>query len=122
LLSCEERDLNHRLVKAGWTLHYQPTAAVIQQVLPERLTRRWFVRRGWAQGVSNARFEVLVNSLPARRKLARAVAEIRTSAGMYVRRRGTDPNELVALTRVLAHAGAAVEFLRLAVSRKRAMP
>jgi glycosyltransferase involved in cell wall biosynthesis len=115
LLSGEERDLTRRLVKEGWAIRYAPAAAVIQQVLPERLTRRWLLRRGWAQGISNARFEVLAQSLPPRHRLGHAFAEIRTSAEMFARRRADDRDELLVLTRVLAHAAAALEFARLSM-------
>jgi glycosyltransferase involved in cell wall biosynthesis len=115
LLSSEERDLTRRLVTGGWAIRYAPAAAVIQQVLPERLTRRWFLRRGWAQGISNARFEVLAQSLAPRHRLIQAVTEIRTSAGMLARRRADDRDELLVLTRALAHAAAALEFARLSV-------
>jgi glucosyl-dolichyl phosphate glucuronosyltransferase len=115
LMSCEERDLSRRLVKQGWAIRYTPAAAVIQQVLSERLTRRWLLRRGWAQGISNARFEVLAQSLRPRHRLAHALAEIRTSAEMLAHRRADDRDELLVLTRVLAHAAAAVEFARLSL-------
>lgn len=115
LLSSEERDLTRRLVNGGWTISYAPDAAVIQQVLPERLTRQWFLRRGWAQGKSNARFEILDLSLSPGGRLAHALKEFRTSVEMLVRRRIHDPDELIVLTRALAHASAAFEFTRLSL-------
>ena len=51
--------LTRRLEAGGWAIRYEPEAAVVQQVLPERLEKRWLVRRGWAQGISNARLGVL---------------------------------------------------------------
>jgi glucosyl-dolichyl phosphate glucuronosyltransferase len=121
LLSSEERDLSRRLIKAGWAIRYAPAAAVIQQVLPERLTRRWFLRRGWAQGISNARFEVLDQSLSLRHRLGHALAEFRISAKMFARRSARDRDELLVLTRVLAHASAALEFARLSLPFVRAV-
>ncbi|HKY69175.1 MAG TPA: glycosyltransferase family 2 protein, partial [Acidimicrobiales bacterium] len=51
LLSGEEPDLTRRLRAVGWQVVYVPDAAVVQQVLPERLARRWLLRRGFAQGL-----------------------------------------------------------------------
>jgi glycosyltransferase involved in cell wall biosynthesis len=121
LLSGEERDLTRRLAAAGWAILYAPAAAVVQQVLPERLSRRWLLRRGWAQGVSNARFEVVGRSPLRRRRLGQALDELRTSAEMFAQRRAGEPDELAALIRVFAHAGAAVEFMRSSLARIRAV-
>lgn len=113
LVSSEERDLTRRLMQAGWAIRYAPSAAVIHQVLPERLTRRWVLRRGWAQGISNARFEVLEKCLSRRGRLAHAVSELRTSVALYARRRADAGDELLVLARALAHARAALELARL---------
>ncbi len=112
LLSSEERDLSRRLAAAGWAIHYVPDAAVVQQVLAERLTRRWLFRRGWAQGVSNARFDIVDGSPPRRRRLEQALAELRTSTQMLARRPEDGTDELAELVLVLAHAGAAAELVR----------
>ena len=112
LLSSEERELSRRLTQAGWTLCYVPAAAVVQQVIAERLTRRWLLRRGWAQGVSNARFEAMGQLSSRRGRLGRALAELRASARMLTYRGADGKDELAAIVRVLAHAGAAVELMR----------
>lgn len=50
LLSGEEVDLLRRLREAGGEIGWEPAAAVRHLVLPERMTRRWLLRRAWAQG------------------------------------------------------------------------
>jgi glycosyltransferase involved in cell wall biosynthesis len=55
LLSSEEGDLFARVFAAGGTVTYEPAALVLHGVTSDRLTRRWVLRRGWAQGRSNAR-------------------------------------------------------------------
>lgn len=118
LLSGEERDLSRRLMQAGWRLRYEPTAAVVQQVLPDRIHPRWLLRRAWAQGVSDARFELLRAAGSRRHRLARARSEIAASAEWLGRaRRGAPgrPADLPHLTVALARAGAAGEFARTAV-------
>lgn len=52
LLSNEELYLTELALKEGWSVGYVPTAWVQHQVAPERLQRRWFLRRSWWQGVS----------------------------------------------------------------------
>ena len=117
LISGEEPDLTHRLRTAGWEVVYAPAAAVVQQVLPERLERGWLRRRGWAQGVSNARLDFLAESPGRRACAAHAVDELRDAAGRWWRRRAGvgDEEELAALCRVLAHTAAGLEYARLAV-------
>jgi glycosyltransferase involved in cell wall biosynthesis len=58
LLSSEERDLFARIAGHG-RIAYEPAALVLHRVLPDRISRRWVLRRGWAQGRSNARFRAL---------------------------------------------------------------
>ncbi len=55
LISSEERDLFDRLWERDATIAYEPAALVLHGVLAERTSRRWVLRRGWAQGRSNAR-------------------------------------------------------------------
>jgi glycosyltransferase involved in cell wall biosynthesis len=54
LVSGEEGDLFERLWAAGGAIAYEPAALVLHAVTPDRLRRRWVLRRGWAQGRSNA--------------------------------------------------------------------
>ncbi len=54
LVSGEEGDLFERLWADGGAIAYEPAALVLHAVTPDRLRRRWVLRRGWAQGRSNA--------------------------------------------------------------------
>jgi GT2 family glycosyltransferase len=112
LVSSEEPHLTRRLVAAGWAIRYVPTAAVVQQVLPERLDRRWLLRRGWAQGLSNARLGLSGDRPGRRERWRRAVAEARESARELATRRAGDRDELAAVVLAALHAGAAVELAR----------
>ena len=110
LLSGEEPAMTRRLAAAGWSVLYAPEAAVVQQVLPERLSPRWLLRRGFAQGVSNAR------------PPAEAAAELRAGRDLWARRRYGGRDELAATVVALAHAGAAVDHARAAVGRQGGRP
>ncbi len=122
LLSGEEPDLTRRLAAAGWAVRYAPEAAVVQQVLPERLGRRWLLRRGWAQGTSNARLDVLADHAGRRQRWRRAVAEARESARALGRRKDGDQDALAATVLAVVHAGAAAELARSAVGPRPASP
>jgi GT2 family glycosyltransferase len=117
LRSGEEPDLTRRLREAGWQIVYAAGAAVVHQVDAERLDRRWLLKRGWGQGVSNARLELLAGQWPSRgERLRRARAELRDARERAWRWREDrdDPEALAELVLVLAHAAAGVELLRAA--------
>ena len=44
---------------AGGNILYEPASLVVHQVTSHRLTRRWIMRRGLAQGTTNARLQAL---------------------------------------------------------------
>ncbi|NEO86519.1 MAG: glycosyltransferase [Spirulina sp. SIO3F2] len=52
LLSNEELRMTAIALKRQWQVYYLPQATVAHHVTPERLERRWFLKRGWWQGVS----------------------------------------------------------------------
>jgi glucosyl-dolichyl phosphate glucuronosyltransferase len=123
LLSGEEPDLTRRLTVAGWSVLYVPAAAVVQQVLPERLGRRWLLRRGWGQGLTNARLGLAGDRLagvrPRRReRWRRAVAEARESAACLAARKEPDRDELGSLVLAVVHAGSAAELARATFARE----
>jgi glycosyltransferase involved in cell wall biosynthesis len=122
LLSGEEPAMTRRLAAAGWSVLYAPEAAVVQQVLPERLSPRWLLRRGFAQGVSNARLAALGRQAGRREALAEAAAELRAGRDWWARRRDGGRDELAATVVALAHAGAAVDHARAAVGRQGRRP
>ncbi|MFC1835460.1 glycosyltransferase family 2 protein [Thermodesulfobacteriota bacterium] len=53
LMSNEGMDLLLRFESAGVPIHYVPDAEILHLVPPERLTRRFFIRRHYAQGMSD---------------------------------------------------------------------
>lgn len=63
LISSEEADLWRRVWDDGHSIAYDPAARVVHQVTPGRCRRRWVLRRGWAQGRTNARRRVLSQEL-----------------------------------------------------------
>ncbi len=52
LLSNEELHTTNLALRCGWQVAYLPTACVAHHVAPERVNRRWFLSRGWWQGIS----------------------------------------------------------------------
>jgi glycosyltransferase involved in cell wall biosynthesis len=63
LTSGEERELFERLRAGGGDLVYVPDAVVTHHVLPDRIGKRWFLRRAYAQGRSH----VLIDDYMRRR-------------------------------------------------------
>jgi glycosyltransferase involved in cell wall biosynthesis len=63
LISSEERALVERIWEQGGVVAYEPAALMLHRVQAERITRRWVLRRGWAQGRSNARLRALSHPL-----------------------------------------------------------
>lgn len=66
LTSGEERDLFERLRDSG-SLVYVPRAEVTHHVLPDRLGRKWFFRRAYAQGRSEVLIDWYVRQKRSRR-------------------------------------------------------
>ena len=122
LLSGEEPDLHRRLVAAGMVAVYVPAAGLVHRVVAARADRRWLLRRGWAQGMTNTRLAVLAERPGRWALLRRGVDELDDAARRWLRRRsGADgEEELAALVRVAAHAAAGLESLRLAAGRRTA--
>lgn len=52
LLSNEELHMTNLALQTGWEVAYLPNACVAHHVAPERVKRRWFLDRGWWQGIS----------------------------------------------------------------------
>ena len=90
LLSGEEPDLTRRLVDAGWSIRYVAEAGLVHQVAPERIRQRWLLRRGWAQGITNARREALADHPSRRRRLGRAKDELVEAPSHWRERRAGD--------------------------------
>lgn len=52
LLSNGDLYMTELVLKSGWQVAYLPDALVSHQVFPERVTKSWFLNRGWWQGIS----------------------------------------------------------------------
>ena len=115
LVSSEEGDLFARVFAAGGRVAYEPAALVLHGVTPDRLTRRWVLRRGWAQGRSNARRRWAANPSTRRGLASVCRAEAGTAAralGDVARlaRDGDQAGVLDELARRSGHLAAAVEL------------
>ncbi len=86
MISGEETELNLRLEKAGKKIVYVPNAAVLHVISEKKLTESWFMKRAFAQGLSDAAIDIKYVSKPHLvftffRKLANVVAHL---GGMVV--------------------------------------
>jgi glycosyltransferase involved in cell wall biosynthesis len=109
LASNEELDLVRRLRAAGGGVVWVPGAAVRHLVGRERMTRRWLLRRGWAQGRSDRVAAALEGAAPGVdvRSAVGALARGWRHAARRVRRdvaSGAVVHELVRRARVLGRA------------------
>ena len=59
LLSNEELHMTNLALQSGWKVAYLPTAIAGHHVAPERVQQRWFLERGWWQGISECYREQL---------------------------------------------------------------
>jgi hypothetical protein len=70
LISGEEKDLFRRVDRSGGRVVYVPDAVVHHLVLPGRVSRKWFLRRSWAQGRSDIAMGLIADGPMARSRLA----------------------------------------------------
>ena len=77
LLSNGDLEFFARLRATGGSILYEPSAHVLHRVPAERLTKAWFRRRSYAQGLS----DVLLDPPPADRSLAASIAREGLRAG-----------------------------------------
>jgi glycosyltransferase involved in cell wall biosynthesis len=120
LLSSEEADLFERVWAAGGAVAYEPAALVLHSVTADRLSRRWVLRRGWAQGRSNARRRVLAGPVAGRALATVCRVEAGTAAQGFVEVvrsavRGDQAAILDELARRSGHMAAAIELAWLGV-------
>ncbi len=59
LLSNEELMMTEKALQLGWQVAYLPDALVAHNVAPERVNQKWFLSRGWWQGISECYREQL---------------------------------------------------------------
>jgi hypothetical protein len=77
LLSNEELHLTQQALGAGLEVLFVPQAQVAHNVAPERLHRRWFLRRSWWQGISECYRDHLTDRLTFQRVRSRGGALLR---------------------------------------------
>ncbi|PSN11430.1 glycosyltransferase, partial [filamentous cyanobacterium CCT1] len=77
LLSNEELHLTQQALEAGFEVLFVPQARVAHNVAPERLYRRWFLRRSWWQGISECYREHLSHTLTGQRLQVRGLCLLR---------------------------------------------
>jgi glucosyl-dolichyl phosphate glucuronosyltransferase len=85
LVSSEEAELWARLWAAGGVLAYCAAGVVIHQVTNERLRRRWVLRRGLAQGRTNALRESPLKGTALLRRLREELSGARETHGPPLR-------------------------------------
>lgn len=73
MLSSGDVFLQQEIINAGYDCLYEPSARVDHQVPASRLRRRWFTRRFYWQGESDAVMEILRLGLTRREARARAL-------------------------------------------------
>ena len=120
LLSGEEAALWAAVWAAGGAIRYEPAALVVHEVVADKLGRGWIVRRGVAQGRTNARLAAM-DGPRSRREVLGAVREDARFAlagssaiAQGVRNRQTTSSDVLDdLARGLGHATAVVEHVRL---------
>ncbi|MFH1371546.1 MAG: glycosyltransferase [Planctomycetota bacterium] len=118
LISGEERDFCERIRKAGGIIVYEPKAVVGHIIPAERLSKRWFLKRCYAGGVSSKRIMVLKGKPP---KLSSVLIHnarcwgslLRTMCGGYTTSSDLFERQMCAV----ANLGGLVEMLRYLLSK-----
>lgn len=76
LLSGEEVLLARQMVRAGHSCFYHPDIAVRHHVPQSRLEKRWFLRRYYWQGITDASIRLIEEPLPRRARLHLAISKV----------------------------------------------
>jgi glucosyl-dolichyl phosphate glucuronosyltransferase len=110
LLSNEEILLQRQLKRFGYATYYDPRVSVRHHVPADRLTKSWFKRRAYWQGVSDALLESYVDSSPSllvALKRLRKLASIakRPREMLSLAHRGNDPVAFLMACGVLTKLG-----------------
>lgn len=115
----EEDGLFRRVAERGWSVVYEPEALVYHWVHPERLSRRYLLKRAFTQGTS----EVLVDSIfpPARTRTDRARRTVKAvsasaDAGLVALNRRQSGSALPNIVTATTSVGRAVGDARLALA------
>lgn len=87
LLSNEDIDIRNRLDSLGFDSMYDPEIIVHHHILESRLTKKWFYRRAYWQGVSSAKMRYSVMPLgviPKARLILKKIGEGLVRAGVMI--------------------------------------
>jgi glycosyltransferase involved in cell wall biosynthesis len=119
LISSPEHPLAKRCWERDWVVYYDPATLVQHRVIGDRTNRRWVLRRGWAQGRSNARVRTETGPVLGRELITVCREELRwavAGSGGLVRlaARGDGSGVLDEIARRVGHISGALEQLWLA--------
>jgi glycosyltransferase involved in cell wall biosynthesis len=120
LLSGEEAALWAAVWAAGGAIRYEPAALVVHEIVADKLGRGWILRRGVAQGRTNARLAAMDGPrrrhdvVGAVREDARFALAGSSAVAQAVRSRQTTSSDVLDdVARGLGHATAVLEHVRL---------
>jgi glycosyltransferase involved in cell wall biosynthesis len=120
LMSSGEQALAERCWERGDLIYYEPATLVLHRVLANRINRRWVIKRGWAQGRSNARVRTETGPVGGRDLVSLCLTELgaAVAGGSGVVRLAAQRNGagvLDELSRRAGHVSGAVEQVWLTV-------
>lgn len=119
LLCGEEKDLLDRIRDAGGIAVYEPNAVVGHIVPPERLKKRWFLRRIYGGAISSERLLIAHGNTPKHLgNILLHAARCCVSVGKSMFRKDTTAQELFCKQYFAAHSlGRLVETIRYTLKR-----
>jgi hypothetical protein len=77
-LSSGDIFLERQILKAGYSCFYHPLVAVSHHIPKARLEKRWFIRRYYWQGISDATMQLIEENPSPKRRLKVASAKALT--------------------------------------------
>jgi len=75
LLSSGDVFLEKQILKAGYSCFYHPEIAIGHHIQKSRLEKRWFIRRYYWQGISDAAMQLLEETPSTRERLRLAISK-----------------------------------------------
>jgi glycosyltransferase involved in cell wall biosynthesis len=76
LLSGGDVFLENQILKAGYSCFYHPEIVVSHHIPRSRLEKRWFIRRYYWQGISDAAMQLLEESPSKARRISLAISKL----------------------------------------------
>ena len=77
LLSNEDLYIQRQLINAGYKCYYDPEISVSHHVIKSRINKKWFIKRYFWQGVSDAAEFTLENSPSFKEKISCAITTLK---------------------------------------------